>query len=175
MTNKRFEDLPVWQTAVESCEATEHLLDNEAFRATRGFHDQLHRAPLPLFNNLAERFERGTTSESLTFLYIARSSAGEVRSMLTLKWRRVSKANWPANLKSAIPNAKSLAGSYSRQVSAWADAPQNCDIKGQRHLTAESRQQQDHKKRAAAFQKELLPKLPAGHPLHNDAEERNLT
>ena len=33
-------------------------------------------------NNIAEGFERGTTNELLTFLYIARGSAGEVRSML---------------------------------------------------------------------------------------------
>ena len=33
-------------------------------------------------NNIAEGFERGTTAELLTFLYIARGSAGEVRSML---------------------------------------------------------------------------------------------
>ena len=39
-------------------------------------------------NNIAEGFERGTTAELLQFLYIARGSAGEVRSMLVLFERR---------------------------------------------------------------------------------------
>jgi hypothetical protein len=69
---------------------------------------------------------------------------------------------------------KSLAESCSRQLRGWADALQNSDIKGQRHLTDKSRQADDQKKRAAAFQKELLQKLPVGHPLRKDAEHRGL-
>ena len=34
-------------------------------------------------NNIAEGFERGTRDELIAFLYIARGSAGEVRSMLS--------------------------------------------------------------------------------------------
>ncbi len=47
----------------------------------------LERAALSIANNVAEGFERGTTQELLTFLYIARGSAGEVRSMLLLAER----------------------------------------------------------------------------------------
>ncbi|MEW6160429.1 MAG: four helix bundle protein [Verrucomicrobiota bacterium] len=70
------------------------------FKASRGFRDQLDRAGLSVSNNIAEGFERGTTNELLAFLYIARGSAGEVRSMATLKMRRATKANWPEELKS---------------------------------------------------------------------------
>ena len=41
-------------------------------------------------NNIAEGFERGTTAELLTFLYIARGSAGEVRSMLQFMDRLIA-------------------------------------------------------------------------------------
>ncbi|MCU0788555.1 MAG: four helix bundle protein, partial [Verrucomicrobia bacterium] len=89
----------MWQTAAELYELTEELLENDAFQATRGFRDQLDRAALSVYNNIAEGFERGTTNELLAFLYIARGSAGETRSMLTLKLRRANKAKCPANLK----------------------------------------------------------------------------
>lgn len=174
MTYERFEDLPVWQKAADLYELAEELLENEAFKASRGFRDQLDRAALSVSNNIAEGFERGTTNELLQFIYIARGSAGEVRSMLCLKERRARKANWPANLKSQISDLKSTAESCSRQLRGWADSLQNSDIKGQRHLTDKSRAEDDQKKRAAAFQKKLLLNLPPGHPLRKDAEERGL-
>jgi len=175
MTYQRFEDLPVWQKAAELYELTEDLLEDESFRATRGFRDQLDRAALSVSNNVAEGFERGTTNELLAFIYIARGSAGEVRSMLTLKLRRADKARWSANLKSQISNLKSLAESCSRQLRAWADALQNSDIKGQRHLNDKSRAQHDQKKKAASEISNLKSEISKpGHPLRKDAEERGL-
>ena len=130
MTYQRFEDLPVWEEAARLYEQTEDLLENESFQASRGFRDQLDRAALSVSNNVAEGFERGTTNELLQFIYIARGSAGEVRSMLTVKLRRVRLPD----LKSQISNLISLAESCSRQLRGWADALQDSDIKGQRHL-----------------------------------------
>jgi four helix bundle protein len=174
MTYKCFEDLPVWQTAAELYELTEELLDNETFKASRGFRDQLDRAALSVSNNIAEGFERGTTNELLAFLYIARGSAGEVRSMLCLKERRARKANWPADLKSQISNLKSMAESCSRQLRAWADSLQNSGIKGRRHLNRRTRQAEEDRKRAEAMKKLLLSKLPPGHVLRREAQENGL-
>src|SRR5882724_12003354 len=98
MTYERFEDLPVWQKAADLYEQTEELLEAETFKATRGFRDQLDRAALSVSNNIAEGFERGTTNELLQFIYIARGSAGEVRSMLRLLQNRP----WACPLKSLI-------------------------------------------------------------------------
>src|SRR6266705_929611 len=174
MTYQSFEDLPVWQKSAELYELTEELLENEAFKATRGFRDQLDRAALSVSNNIAEGFERGTTNELLAFIYIARGSAGEVRSMLCLKERRARKTNWPANLKSEISNLKSIAESCSRQLRGWADSLQNSDIKGQRHLTDKSWREADQKKRAVTFDVTLLRHLPAWHPKRKEAEEKGL-
>jgi len=69
---------------------------------------------------------------------------------------------------------KSIAESCSRQLRSWADSLQNSEIKGQRHLTAKCRHEDDQKKRAAAIQKELLRKLPPNHPLRNDARKRGI-
>ena len=170
MTYQRFEDLPVWQEAARLYEQAEDLLENESFQASRGFRDQLDRAALSVSNNVAEGFEHGTANELLAFIYIARGSAGEVRSMLMVKLRRVRLPN----LKSQISNLISLAESCSRQLRGWADALQDSDIKGQRHLNQKVRREEEQKTRAGALQKDLLRKLPSSHPLRRDAEERGL-
>src|SRR5438093_6878795 len=164
MTYENFEDTPVWQEAAHLYELTEDLFENVAFHASRGFRDQLDRAALSVSNNIAEGFERGTTSELLYFLYVARGSAGETRSMLRVKLRRIR----DASLKSQISNLVACAISCSRQLSGWADSLQNSDIAGQRHLNERSRRDYTQKKRAAEFQKELLRRLPPGHPLRKD-------
>jgi len=174
MTYNRFEDLPVWQKAVGLYEAIEELLENHKFIVTRGFRDQLDRAALSVSNNIAEGFERGTTAELFAFIYIARGSAGEVRSMLCLKERRAEKGNWPAYLKIQISDLKSIAESSSRQLRAWADSLQNSEIKGQRHLTAKSRFRDEQRKRVADVQKDLMERLPSDHPLRSVVRERGL-
>ena len=78
------------------------------------------------------------------------------------------------DFKSEISNLKLLAESCSRQLRAWADSLQDSDIKGQRHLNHRTRQADEDRKRAAAFQKMLLSKLPPGHPLVREAAERSL-
>ncbi len=45
-----------------------------------GFKDQITRASVSILSNIAEGFERGTKSEFLNYLYIAKGSAGEVRA-----------------------------------------------------------------------------------------------
>jgi four helix bundle protein len=97
--------------------------------------DQLDRASLSVSSNIAEGFERGTTSELLAFLYIARGSAGEVRSMLCFLERRSALSD----LRSEISNLKSISERCSRQLSGWAQSLQNSTIAGPRHLNDQSR------------------------------------
>ena len=170
MTYENFEDTPVWQEAARLYELSEDLLENPAFLARNAFRDQLDRAALSVSNNIAEGFERGTTSELLYFLYVARGSAGETRSMLRVKLRRIR----DAALKSQISALIACAISCSRQLWGWAESLQNSDIQGQRHLNERGRRDYDQKKRAGEFQKQLLGKLPPGHPLRKDAEERGI-
>jgi four helix bundle protein len=129
-TFKRFEDLPVWQEAIRLAEGVYNMTESRAWRGSPSLRDQIERAALSVSNNIAEGFERGTTKELLAFLYIARGSAGEVRSMLCFLDRRVVSNDF----KSEISNLKSIAESCSRQIRAWADHLQNSEIQGQRHL-----------------------------------------
>jgi len=147
MTYKSFEDLPVWKAALDLGLRAFTLTEDRAFSSSGGIKDQIRRAAVSVSNNIAEGFERGTTAELLAFLYIARGSAGEVRSMLRFLDR------WPAtnHLKSEISNLISLAESCSRQIRGWADSLQNSEIKGQRHLNDKTRANYESNRRAENF------------------------
>jgi four helix bundle protein len=147
MKYTRFEDLPVWQASMQLCERVFALTENKAFAYKGDLRSQMQRAAISVGNNIAEGFERGTTQELLTFLYIARGSAGEVRSMLLLAERLPAFAN----LKSEISDTKSVAESISRQVRAWADSLQNSDFSGARYVTDKSRQRVQQKTASDEF------------------------
>jgi four helix bundle protein len=136
MKYSRFEELPVWQAASSLALRILGLGEKLALRRRRSLRDQIERAALSISNNIAEGFERGTTQELLTFLYIARGSAGEVRSMLCLM------EQIPAfgDLKSEISNLKSLSENISRQLGGWAQKLQDSPIRGPRYLTSKVRQ-----------------------------------
>ena len=87
MRYRRFEDLPVWNEAIDLAVQIYAITSRREFRPFRSLRDQLERAAVSVSNNIAEGFERGTNNELLAFLYIARGSAGEVRSMLCLLQR----------------------------------------------------------------------------------------
>ena len=82
MTYGRFEELPVWNSAVAWGHGIYTLVDDRVFNTTGDLRDQLQRSSLSVSNNIAEGFERGSTAELLYFLYVARGSAGEARSAL---------------------------------------------------------------------------------------------
>jgi four helix bundle protein len=151
MKYTRFEELPVWQAAMTLAEQVFQLTMEPCLQGQGDLRSQLQRATLSISNNVAEGFERGTTQELISFLYIARGSAGEVRSMLCL----LERLERFAHLRSEISDLKSDAESIARQLRAWADSLQNADIKGQRHLTDKVRQQEQRRRQAAAFQEEL--------------------
>jgi four helix bundle protein len=108
MKYSRFEDLPVWQAASDLAVSVFAFGENTALRRHRSLRDQIERAALSVSNNVAEGFERGTTPELLAFLYIARGSAGEVRSMLCVMERMAAFGD----LKSEISNLKSLVAKF---------------------------------------------------------------
>lgn len=151
MKHKRFEDTPVWQAAIDAADMAFRMAEDPAFRGRGDLRDQMQRAATSISNNISEGFEKGTTQELITFLYHARGSAGEVRSMTWL----IERLPWFEHLKSQISNLRSQTESISRQLQGWAEHLQNSDIKGPWYLTDADRTEAERKARMAGFLKKL--------------------
>ncbi len=146
-TFRRFEDLPVWNAAVELGVEVFGVTGRAAFRYKGDLVNQLRRAALSVGNNIAEGFERGTTAELVSFLYIARGSAGEVRSMLRFALRLGGMEGEEGRLRELVGRCEAV----SRQLRGWLDSLQNSEIRGQRHLNEKSRAVYEEGRRAEAF------------------------
>jgi four helix bundle protein len=81
MKIERFEDIFSWQKAKSlTIKVYQHFEKSRDF----GFKDQIQRASVSIMNNIAEGFERKSNNEFRQFLFIAKGSCGELRSMLIL-------------------------------------------------------------------------------------------
>lgn len=151
MTFERFEDVPVWQDGVKLTAAVFKLTEDSRFRFKGDIANQIQRAALSVPNNIAEGFERGTTQELITFLYYARGSAGEVRSILAVM------EEMPAfdDLKSQISDLKARVETISRQIRGWTNSLQNSKIQGQRYLNDKSKQAFEREKSRKDFEEML--------------------
>jgi four helix bundle protein len=151
MKYARFEELPVWLAATDLAVRVFALGATPPLRRQRALRDQIERAAVSIGNNIAEGFERGTTQELLTFLYIARGSAGEVRSMLCL----MERIDGLVDLKSESSNLKLSAEGVSRQLRAWAQSLQDSSIKGPRYLTSKTKKAEESRRDRDAFIQDL--------------------
>ena len=79
MKIKNFEDILSWKKSQNLA-----LVIYKIFKENKdySFRDQIQRAMVSVSNNIAEGFERRSNKEFIHFLYIARGSCGEVRSMI---------------------------------------------------------------------------------------------
>ena len=151
MSYRSFEELPVWNDAIRLAKLVLDLSNSGVFRRISGFKDQVERAVVSVSNNIAEGFERGTTEELVAFLYIAKGSVAEGRSMLHLLDR--TQAGLPETTDLATP--KELSESISRQLRGWIDSLRSSGIHGSRSLDERGREQRDQKRRAETFLKTL--------------------
>lgn len=151
MRYKSFEDLPVWNTAIELTVAVFALTSQPQFKSQHSLRDQIERAAVSVSNNIAEGFERGTNNELLMFLYIARGSAGEVRSMCCL----LDRLPVFLGLRSDIRTVTLKAESRSKQLKAWAESLQNSDYKGERYVTEKLKRADQATRERQEFLKEL--------------------
>ena len=74
--------------------------------------------------------------ELINFLYIARGSSGESRSMLAI-CEQVPRFS---NFKSEISNLKARGENISKQLHGWIESLKNSPIKGNKYLTKKERE-----------------------------------
>jgi four helix bundle protein len=106
---EKFEDVVAWQKAKEMS-----IQVYRSFESTRdyGFRDQVRRASVSVMNNIAEGFERQTNKEFRQFLFIAKGSCAEVRSMLYLatELKLIEKTNLLEIYRLNVETSRILAG-----------------------------------------------------------------
>jgi len=80
----RFENLDVWREATSLAVEVYAASKDGAFSQDFGFRDQLRRAAVSIASNLAEGKERETVPEFIRYLYIAKGSAGELKTQIII-------------------------------------------------------------------------------------------
>jgi four helix bundle protein len=104
-----FEDIKAWQKAKDLSVAVYRLFEHSK---DFGFKDQIQRASVSVMNNIAEGFERKGNKEFSYFLYVAKGSCGEVRSMLILakELGKINDSDFDSLFKQAEEISKMIAG-----------------------------------------------------------------
>lgn len=82
MKIEKFEDLIAWQKSRELTKRIYQITRQEPFCRDFGLASQIQRSAVSVMSNLAEGFERGSSSEFHQFIVIAKASCAEVRSQL---------------------------------------------------------------------------------------------
>jgi len=81
---RQFEDLHVWQSARELMRAVYRAGTSQPLGRDRVFSYQMRRAALSIGSNIAEGYERGTRRQQIEACFIAKGSAGELRSQVIM-------------------------------------------------------------------------------------------
>ena len=150
-TVERFEDLLCWKKARE--------LTAEVYKAfkgntDRGFTDQVQRAAVSVMSNISEGFESGTREMFVNYLYIAKGSAGEVRSQLyaahDIKYLNIQTFE---HLKTKAEEVSKLLNTFIRAVKS---SPHR-GLQRRKELTKSEREQQE-------FMEDARRQLAKVHP-----------
>ena len=81
------EDLIVWQRSMNLAVRIHGVVLSQAFRQDWDFRGQMRRASTSVPFNLSEGYEKGTIRDAVKFYYIAKGSAGELRTQCVLAGR----------------------------------------------------------------------------------------
>jgi four helix bundle protein len=107
-----FEEINSWQNSRIFNKRIYLITETANFKKDFDFVRQIRRASISISSNIAEGFERNTDKEFVYFLYVAKASAGEVRSQLYLAYdlEYIIKEDFETLLESVTEISKLLSG-----------------------------------------------------------------
>ncbi len=121
-----FEDLDVWKKSRKLVNEIYSLTKKQRFSKDFGLVDQIRRSGVSVMSNIAEGFERGSNTEFIRFLYIAKASCGETRSHLFIAFDQGYLS------EEELENAKSFAKSVSRMIGGFIGYLRGSKMKGEK-------------------------------------------
>lgn len=83
-TIKRFEEMEVWQHAMQLCSLIYEMSASGNLNKDYSLRDQLRKSAISVPSNIAEGYERDSKRQMIYFLVIAKGSCGELRTQLHL-------------------------------------------------------------------------------------------
>jgi four helix bundle protein len=109
---ERFEDLEVWKLAIECANLIYKYTSTGKFSQDYVLRDQIRRAGVSIFSNIAEGFERDGNKELCNFLTIAKGSSGEARAqaLFAHKLNYLSDAEFTELSEKLIQTNRQLSG-----------------------------------------------------------------
>ncbi len=121
---ERFEDLDIWKLSKDVANQVYDVTSTGKFSQDYVLRDQVRRAVVSIFSNIAEGFERNGNKEFLQFLSIAKASCGEVRAQLIFANDRdyISSEQYEALVKNLV--------SLSSQIGGFIKYLRQSDLKG---------------------------------------------
>ena len=158
---RTFEELHVYQRARELTNAVYAATRTGAWSQDWGLADQVRRAAVSIMSNIAEGFERGSSTEFIQFLYVAKGSAGEVRAQLEV-----------ARDQGYLAEAEHMRlRGHTRQVSAmlshFIEHLQGSDYSGEKFVRPRRKLLEAQQQRLEALRQAQLVNERASHSSHS--------
>lgn len=126
-----FEDLKVWQNARALAKDIFSMTQTTAFSKDFSLSNQINRSSSSVMDNIAEGFERGGNKELIQFLFIAKGSAGEVRSQL---YQALDRNYINEETHNSL---KEKALELSKQLSGFINYLKRSELKGEKYNVKE--------------------------------------
>ncbi|MBP7944763.1 MAG: four helix bundle protein [Verrucomicrobia bacterium] len=152
---RSFEELHIYQRARDLTNGVYALTRAGAFSRDFGLADQIRRAAVSVMSNIAEGFERGTSTEFIQFLYIAKGSCGEVRAQLQVA---LDQGYLAADQNAALVD---LARRTSGMISNFIAHLQRSDYRGEKFARPQRQLVDDAEKRQQALRAAQLVNIRA--------------
>src|SRR3990167_3385509 len=97
----KFQDLEIWQLAIDLVVLIYKLSNGVKFTRDFGLRDQIRRAVVSIASNIAEGFELNNNNDLIKFLRISKGSLGEVITQLYIanKLEYVSQSDYDETIE----------------------------------------------------------------------------